>query len=57
MNELNQIITTQETPPSTYCVWMDAGVINYKCVTVHLIAIDARLIWRYIAVPLKEVRR
>jgi len=30
MNELKQIITTQETPPSTYCVWMDAGVVNYK---------------------------
>ena len=28
MNELNQIITTQSAP--TYCVWMDAGVVNYK---------------------------
>jgi len=31
MNQLDQISTfTQQTPPPTYCVWMDAGVVNYK---------------------------
>jgi hypothetical protein len=30
MKELNQIITTQQTPPPACCVWMDAGVVNYK---------------------------
>jgi hypothetical protein len=31
MNQLDQISTyTPRTPAPMYCVWMDAGVVNYK---------------------------
>ena len=31
MDQLNQHSTSiRQTPPPTCCVWMDAGVVNYK---------------------------
>ncbi|HYX31218.1 MAG TPA: hypothetical protein VE863_21970 [Pyrinomonadaceae bacterium] len=31
MDQLHHISTcAAETPPTAYCVWMDAGVMNYK---------------------------
>jgi hypothetical protein len=31
MTQLNQFSSTiGQAPPSIYCVWMDAGVVNYK---------------------------
>ena len=30
MNQLNQLSTSTPHPPPIRCVWMDAGVVNYK---------------------------
>ena len=30
MNQLKQVSTSTPHPPSIRCVWMDAGVVNYK---------------------------
>lgn len=30
MNQLNQVSTSTSHLPSIRCVWMDAGVVNYK---------------------------
>ena len=30
MNQLDQISTSTPQPPPVRCVWMDAGVVNYK---------------------------
>ena len=31
MNQLNQLSTSvQQIPTPAYCLWMDAGVVNYK---------------------------